>query len=149
MLIIFIQHALHALFLFFKFIYFVMAMASEADQLYPIGSGPSSGCVHIPIIIALDYIKMLIIFIQHAPCTIFHYEQFIYYVMAQAMDVDQLYVIGVRLSCPHRPKIITLESIEMIIILIQHASALQTLFLFSKFIYSEWQRPWMQSHYMQ
>ena len=109
-----------------------MAQATDMDQLYVIGSGP--GCVHGPIIIAFDYIKMLIIFIQHAPCTIFHYEQFIYYVMAQAMDADQLYVIGIRLSCVRGPTIITLDTIEMIIILTQHAP--HTLFLFQNlFIY--------------
>ena len=63
MLIIFIDHALHASFLISKFIYFVMDLTMDADKLYVIGSGPV--CVCGPIIIALDHIEMLIVFTTH------------------------------------------------------------------------------------
>ena len=65
-----------------------MAKAMDAESLYAIGSGPSSGCDQRQILIALKHIKMLISFIQHASCTSFLYMQFIYYVMAQAADAD-------------------------------------------------------------
>ena len=85
MFTVFIQHALHTLFLFSKLIYFWMAQAADADQLYVIGISPV--CVCGSSIITSEIIEMIIIFVQivqHDLCSLFLYMQLIYFEMAPA-----------------------------------------------------------------
>ena len=59
-----------------------MTQPADADHFYVIGSSPVYG--HGPIIIALDHIEILIIYIPHAPHTLYLFSKLIYFLMVQA-----------------------------------------------------------------
>ena len=80
-----------------------MPTATDVDQLYVLSIGPSCGLR--PIIMAMDHIDLVIIFLQHAPHTLFCYSQLICFVMAQVTDAEQLYVLGSGPGCGCGPSL--------------------------------------------